>query len=106
MTSDLSVREQIARYTSNDISLDALAAWLDEAALDCDEAVLFDALRLLSEHENGDRTAEDLRDHLEVMNGIYWRAPGVAYASTDQHVVIRQDRRARPIERRRVAESV
>jgi len=88
--SDLETHVEIARYRAGEISIDDLAEWLDEAALDAETGdLVFAAVRLIAEFEHGDWDEEQLRVQFELINSVYRVSEGAAnHADAEASVLI------------------
>ena|ERR1035437_1349480 len=108
---DLEIRKLIANYIAEEIPAAGLADRLEDLAWDLEEeparGVAAAALLLLSEHENGDWTDEELRERLGAISRMYWfdQAPKQAFAEASGDV-IQQVQLSAGSERRRVVASV
>jgi hypothetical protein len=104
---DLELRERLARYVTGSVTLRALEDWLttetwdDEALQPSTRQLAYDAIRLISEQQNGDWTEDELKRKLGAMGRTYWleQAPKTAVHSSSaaaSPVVMRSVGRAVP----------
>lgn len=109
MSEDLAIREQIAGLVEGTQSVTDFEGWLQEFAIDLEEtlaqSLAADALRLLSEHENGDWTDDEITDQLGALSRFYWfeGAPKTVLSGSDAEL-INHDRRLAATGRSPVAE--
>lgn len=96
--SGLEIRERLAGYVAGDIDGVSLEEWLeevvwDDALLPIDRQLVYDALRLLSEHNNGDWSEEEVRRKLGAASRTYWlqQATKVVWGGTSAAVVMQPD---------------
>jgi hypothetical protein len=104
MIDDLELRQRLARYAAGRADLATFEDWLTtetwDAAEDASptERLAFDALRLISEHQNGDWTESELRGKLGAVGRTYWfeQAPKATAYTSASPVVTRSAGRVVP----------
>ena len=107
---ELEIREQVARYITDEIDAVTLEDWLEDASWETGqtgEMLAADALRLLAEYANGDWTKSELREQLGALSRTYRLEQAPRWAFTDSSAqVIRQDQPLVGAGTQRVAASV
>jgi hypothetical protein len=110
---DLEIRKRLARYNAKRMKLTDLDDWLNSESWDVrteppeTQQLLFDAMRLIAEHANGDWTDAELRQKLGALSRTYWvdRAPKDRLVGESSSAVI-QPTPAGQADRPRVVASV
>ena len=88
MSEDLEIRKRIAKVVEGKLAPADLEEWLQAYAWDLSagpaHGLAADAMRLLSEHANGDWTDDEVRDRLGIISRVYWfqQAPKVAWSDS------------------------
>lgn len=76
MSDDLLIRQQIARLVDGGQSAADFEDWLQEFAYELEtepaRSLAHDALRVLTEHANGDWEDEEVLDQLGALSRTYW----------------------------------
>lgn len=95
---DLEIRKRLARYNAKRLKLADLDDWLNTESWEVrsepveTQRLLFDAMRLIAEHDNGDWTEPELRQKLGALSRLYWfeQAPRTV-VTTSEATIIRHD---------------